>query len=205
MLNFRQYPQLTKVTVNNEVQLSKNSLYDAFSNMQNLQYVEFNHPWVNNMYDTYMNCYNLTSSPACGPNVITMAMAYFECHSLTGNPVCGNNVVSMYHTYTNCCNFTNSPVCGPNVTDMSGTYRSCRNLNECTVNWYAPNIINARNCFYGKNNSRKYNIHVPANSTTFNTMIINNTSSLVGTSITWTNNETCWYNTTYNIYIYPDL
>jgi hypothetical protein len=96
-------------------------------------------------------------------------------------------------------------VCGNNVTNMIYTYYNCYNLNECTVNWYAPNIINAANCFYGKNNSRKYNIHVPANSKTFNTMIINNTKSLVGTSIRWTNNEICWYNTTYNIYIYPDL
>ena len=38
------------------------------------------------------------------------------------------------------------------------------------------------------------------------TLLTNNTSSLVGTNITWTDDTAtngCYYNTYYNIYIYP--
>ena len=38
------------------------------------------------------------------------------------------------------------------------------------------------------------------------TLLYNNTSSLVGNTITWTDDTAtngCYYNTSYNIYIYP--
>jgi hypothetical protein len=111
----------------------------------------------------------------------------------------------MYNTYFNCRNLTGNPVCGDNVTNMGYTYYNCYNLTGDAIYFYSNKINNVRNCFYGKNNSRQYNIHVPANSTTLTTCLISNTSSLVGATITYTNNGTCYYNTAYNIYIYPDL
>jgi hypothetical protein len=112
----------------------------------------------------------------------------------------------MANAYRDCSNLTGFPVCGPKVTNMASTYSYCSNLNECTVNWYSPKVYDATECFYGKNKSRIYNIHVPANSTTFSTMTESSYRySIVGAPITWTNNGACWYNTTYNIYIYPDL
>jgi len=58
----------------------------------------------------------------------------------------------------------------------------------------------------GKNNSRRYNIHCYNNSNTLNTLLINNNAySIVGANITWTNAGTYYYNTAYNIYIYPDM
>ena len=65
--------------------------------------------------------------------------------------------------------------------------------------------MSAINCFYGKNNSRRYDIHLPANSQSWNTFIINNTSSIVGANITWTiDTNGCYYNTVYNIYLHPN-
>ena len=73
---------------------------------------------------------------------------------------------------------------------MRETYYNCSNLSAGTSYFYSPNVSRAANCFYGKNNSRRYNIHVPANSTTLNTFLINTKSSLVGATITWTNQGT---------------
>ena len=86
---------------------------------------------------------------------------------------------------------------------MYRAYDSCSNLSAGNQYWYSVNVSNVRNCFYGKNNSRRYNIHVSANSKTLNTCLISNASSLVGASITWTNAGSYYYNTRYNIYIYP--
>lgn len=68
---------------------------------------------------------------------------------------------------------------------------------------YSNNVSNMRNCFYGKNNSNRYNIYAYQGTTTWNTLRINNTSSMVGSNITWTNySNGSFYNTAYNIYVY---
>jgi hypothetical protein len=86
---------------------------------------------------------------------------------------------------------------------MRNTYMNCINLISGNHYWYSNNVSNVQNCFYGKNNSRRYNIYIPANSVTLNTCLIKNTKSLVGATITWTKASSYYYNTTRNIYIYP--
>ena len=60
-------------------------------------------------------------------------------------------------------------------------------------------------CFYGKNNSNRYNIYAYQNSTTWNYLYKNTgTNSIVGANITWTNySNGAFYNTAYNIYVLP--
>ena len=87
---------------------------------------------------------------------------------------------------------------------IQNVFYGCNNLSAGTSYFYSHNVSDATNCFYGKNNSRRYNIHVPANSTTLNTFLKNDANSIVGAAITWTNQGTYYYNTTYNIYIYPN-
>ena len=66
------------------------------------------------------------------------------------------------------------------------------------------NISSAWGCFYGKNNSNRYDIYAHPNTTTWNTLSINNISSIVGAAITWTNySNGGFYNTAYNIYVLP--
>ena len=182
-----------------------------FNNARNLlscNWTNFDWNNVTNMAYAYRNCTNLTGSPVCGNKVTNMYSAYYSCTNLTGSPVCGNNVTNMAYAYAKCTNLTGSPVCGNNVTNMSNAYRNCTNLNAGTFYFYSKNVANARNCFYGKNNSRRYNIHVPANSKTLNTFIINNIYSLVGKAITWNTTTdvngviTRYYNATYNICIF---
>ena len=63
-----------------------------------------------------------------------------------------------------------------------------------------------RNCFYNRNNSTSLKLYIKNGSTTLNTALITNTSSMVGNSIVWTDDTAVngyYYNTQYNIYIYP--
>ena len=134
-----------------------------------------------------------------------MVSTYANCQKLNGTPVCGNKVTNMHGAYSDCQNLTGIPVSGPNVTSMYGTYHNCKKLSAGNQYWYSKNITNVQNCFAGKNNSRRYNIHCYDNSTTLNTLLINNTNSIVGANITWTKGATYYYNTAYNIRIYPKL
>ena len=227
MMNFRRYNNATKIVIPNKVQLSNNNFSNAFNNMRNLTIVSIPNNVVNLSY-TYYNCHNLTGSPVCGENVTSMVNTYYGCVNLTGSPVCGNNVTSMYAAYADCYNLTGSPACGNNVTNMFIAYRNCSNLTgspvcgENVTNMYyaysdCPNLFgngyfysnkvdSIQNCFYGRNTSNHLNLYVPANSTTLNTCLYNNTSSMVGASIDWTDDITTnrrYYNTKYNIYIYP--
>ena len=115
------------------------------------------------MYKTYYNCGRLTGSPACGDNVTSMYRVYYDCINLTGSPVCGNKVTSMYAAYYNCYNLTGDMYCY-NTTKGS---------------------INMQNCFYGRNNQNRLNIHVVSGSkfdTTLHTYTGN--GNIYGASLT---------------------
>lgn len=162
-------------------------------------------PNVTNMESTYRGCVNLTGSPICGNNVTNMSCTYYDCHNLTGLPVCGENVIDMNSTYRNCPNLTGSPVCGNSVEYLDATYKNSPNL-ASNGYFYSYRVSHIQNCFYGRNTSNCLNLYVPANSTTLNTCLYNNTSSMVGASIDWTDDTATngrYYNTQYNIYIYP--
>lgn len=109
---------------------------------------------------------------------------------------------SMYNIQTN---ITNIKV-GENVTNIVNTFYNCQNVSG-NAYFYSSNISNVRNCFYNRNTPNRLNLYVPSNSTTLNTCLDNTTSSLVGKAITWTDDYTTngyYYNTSYNIYIYPE-
>jgi hypothetical protein len=152
------------------------------------------------MINTYRGCTNLTTA-VCGDNVVYMKYTYFGCTNLT-SAVCGPNVTNMHGTYSGCTKLTTAPVIGPNVTFMNDTFKNCSKL-QGDIYIQSPNVTSMLNCFYGKNNSLRCNIHVPANSLTFNTVIKStNRSTIVYNTITFTNNAGVYYNSRYNIYIY---
>jgi hypothetical protein len=156
------------------------------------------------MGNTYWNCRNLTGSPICGDNVTSMYRTYDNCINLTGSPVCGNNVTSMSETYYNCRNLTGNPVCGNNVTHMYGTYWNCINITG-SLYMYSHNVSNMYRCFHGKDKSRILNIYVLENSISLNTCL---KGDMVqdGYVAKWTDDLStngCYYNTYWNIYIYP--
>jgi hypothetical protein len=179
-------------------------MYGTYRSCENLTGKPVCGPNVTSMHSTYRGCYNLKESPVCGPNVTIMLYAYDDCTSLTGNPVCGDKVTTMYAAYSNCHNLTGSPVCGPNVTTVNNAYYNCPNLSSNGY-FYSNKITDVGNCFGEKNTSKRLNLYVPANSTTLTTCLYSNFKSLVGASITWTNDtaNNRYYNTAQNIYIYP--
>lgn len=133
MINFRQYVNMVNCTIPNSINLRTTTDFsNAFTNMQNLKNVDFNHDNVTNTYMTYDGCTNLTGNPVCGNNVTDMYSTYWGCN-LTGSPVCGPNVTNMSATYGDCRNLTGSPACGPNVINMNDTYRNCTNLTGSPV------------------------------------------------------------------------
>ena len=188
---------------------------------------------VTNMYHTYSHCSNLTGSPVCGPNVTDMDYAYADCHNLTGSPACSDKSTDLFYTYINCYNLTGAPVCGDNVIHMGNAYYDCRNLtgplvagpnviNFCQTYYncrnigsngyiYSSRINNAYECLYNKDISRRLNIYMPDTgyNSTHNTLsrflATGHGTTIVKGSITWTNDTIngCYYNTAYNIYIYP--
>ena len=178
------------------------NMYQTYYYCNNLTGNPICGPNVTSMRSTYDCCYRLTGSPVCGDNITRMEYAYYNCRNLTGSPVCGDNVTNMSYTYFNCSNLIGNPVCGNNVISMYRTYYNCYNLSG-NMYMYSNNVSNMRNCFYGKNNSNRYDIYAHQDTTTWNTLSINNTSSMIGSNITWTNySNGSFYNTAYNIYVY---
>lgn len=181
------------------------SLLQTYANCTNLTGSPVCGNNVTTMYSTYTRCINLTGSPVCGNNVINMSMTYYNCQNIIGSPICGDNVTTMYNTYYNCQNLTGSPVCGNKVTNMYGTYARCINLHG-NAYFYSNNISNVAYCFDIRNTSNRLNIYVHENTTSLNTLLINNSNSLIGANIEWTNdmaNTGTYYNTYHNIYICP--
>lgn len=91
---------------------------------------------------------------------------------------------------------------GLKTTMINAAFYNCQNI-AYNAYFYSSNITGILNCFGLKNNSRKLRIYYPANSITNTTLHCNNTLSLVGANITWTQLATYSYNTAYNIYLYP--
>jgi hypothetical protein len=70
---------------------------------------------------------------------------------------------------------------------------------------YSNYITNAYRCFYGKSSNNRLNIYINKNTNSLNTFLSESSFSIIGNTITWTNDfaNNVYYNTTSNIYIYP--
>jgi hypothetical protein len=134
-----------------------------------------------------------------------MRNTYSNCSNLTGSPVCGEYVIDMNYAYSNCSNITGSPICGKSVGTMNHAYYGCVNLSSNGY-FYSNYIYDVNGCFGYRTTLNRINLYVSSNSKTLNTCLCNNTASMVCGKITWTDDTAtngCYYNTQYNIYIYP--
>jgi hypothetical protein len=106
--------------------------------------------------------------------------------------------------YQNCRNLTGPIIIGSNVTDMHNAYYNCTNISGHAF-IYSNKITKAFNSFYDRSNSQMLNIYVPTTGSTLTTCI-DTSSTITNGSVSWTNDMSvngCYYNTYYNIYIYP--
>lgn len=200
MINFRQYTNMTKCVVPNSVKITNSIWSSTFYGMKSLQHIQLPDT-IKELRTTFCSCTKLVD-PICGNSVTHLSSAYRSC-SMLSRAVCGPNVVDMSHAYANCQQLYTA-VCGPEVTNMSNAYYQCTNIQGNTY-FYSPSINNVSNCFSGRNTSKMLNIYAPANSTTMTSLLRTGTTSIIGSSITWTNDTANkrYYNTTRNIYIYP--
>ena len=156
-------------------------------------------PSVVNMQMAYHNCRNLTTA-ACGPNVIDMSSAYYNCTNLTGPAACGNNVAYMSYAYYNCINLTGAGIIGSNVTDASYAYSCCDNISNVYI--YSSKLSDVRGVVSKSNYDRRTNLYVLKDSQSL-TKCLSTDKTVVLNSITWTQSGEMYYNTVYNVYIYP--
>ena len=152
MFSFRQYPNITKIVIPNNIQLSTRDFSGAFANMNSLTNVVFEHPNVTNMYSAYKNCTRLNCAPSIGPNVTDMSSMYEWCYYMKHAPSCPDSVINMSRSYCDCHNITGPAVCGNNVVDMSYAYRWCYNLTDITI----PESVTSIG-FYAFSNTAYYN------------------------------------------------
>ena len=172
----------------------------AFFNCSKLTGSSFCGPNVDNFSDAFYNCKNITGVCACGPNVTNMSYAYYGCEKTNGGTV-GNNVTNMAYAFYNCKNFSQVPVIGSNVVNMAYAYCNAFSAKTGNIYIFSPNITNVCNCLYRTSIAGKINVYVLANSTTNKTIHCNNSLSVSGSSMYWTNGS--GYKYSKNIYIYP--
>lgn len=97
-------------------------------------------------------------------------------------------------------------IIGPNVYGVDNCYANCTNLRNAYV--YSNYIGYASGCFKRPNNSNtRLNIYAHDGSTTIRQLIQTYSfATVTGSSMSWVNDYAtngCYYNTSYNIYIYP--
>lgn len=181
--------------------------YTDINNFGSTTYNGTNSPWYSQKNTIKNVRFNINLSPTSTANWFANSSNLTNINYTNLNI---NSITNMSYMCYSCPNLTSMPVCGRNVTNMAGAYRNCPNIPKGNIYIYSKNVTNATGCFGGKNNSRIYNIHVPANSTTWNTFLRNTTQSIVGNKITWTIYDSTWltvhsvYNAKYGIYIYAN-
>ena len=199
------------------------NMYYAYSSCNNIKTAVCG-DLVTNFGYAYMGCSNLTTA-ACGPNVVNMYYTYSDCTNLT-TAACGPNTQYMNYTYLRCYNLKETAY-SPKAWEMEGTYKYCTNLETACLYEQAYNvkntfegcisltkcyifstrINNAYGCFANTNTSKRLDIYVTNGSRSLDTLISTYASySITGSAMTWTNDFATngyYYNTAYNIYIYP--
>jgi hypothetical protein len=83
------------------------------------------------------------------------------------------------------------------------TYENCPIQGNVYI--YPASITNISGCFKGRPTTNMLNIYALNGSSALTKLKWTNTKSILGTTVTWTEDTTnkCFYNTTQNVYIYP--
>lgn len=161
---------------------------------------------VKDIYGLFNSCIKF-NQPVVIPNSVNTVHALFNGCTLFNQPISiPNGVTDARNMCINCTSLNQPVVIGAGVTNAVMMLYNCKNMSgDITV--YARNLSNVVSFLYGKNNSKRINIYIPAGSTTETRMRYTNTYSIVGKALAWTNDvsNNCFYNASYNIYIYNTL
>lgn len=174
---------------------------------------------VNNLYWCFGNCKSLTSIAVMNdPSaVVNMASTYSYCTSLTEAVTLPTGANNFNFTFTGCNRLT-TVVFPEASTSLFKTLRYCTNISSVTI--LSPNVHNIYGLLEGASTSVRTNVYVPAGSQTNFLFYESNKvpqyqTSFFGTvlflgsttTFAWTINtlNSCYYNTSRNIYVYYTL
>ena len=145
-----------------KVPFRNNSMYNAFSNCQNLKHVSGINPSVTNMVYTFYNCNSLNQSIKIPSSVTTMYCTFYNCNSLNQNIQIPSSVTNMSHTFCNCHNLNQNIQIPSSVTTMYNTFVYCHNLNQ---NIKIPSSVTTMYGTFSYCNSLNQNIQIPSSVT----------------------------------------
>lgn len=126
---------------------------------------------VTGLYFTFSRT-NIANTPVIANSVTNMDYTFYVCPNLTSVSTIPDSVTSMNHTFSDCYNLTTVSDIPSSVTNMQSTFWNSANL-VGTMNIHSANVTVADSCFYIYNVPRPstLTVHVPANSTTYNTFV----------------------------------
>ena len=159
-------------------------------------------PNATSLYFMFTNCYSFNQSVTIPASVTNLAYTFCDCNKFNQPVIIPDSVTTMCETFRNCRNLNVPMSIGAGVTNLSGAFKNCSNFGS-NVTVLSSGVTNIKNMFYGKNNSKRVNVFVPAGSTTNTTF--NNVAPMFNvSSVTMTNDtaNNCRYNTARNIYVY---
>jgi len=173
---------------------SVTNLYDTFGDCTNLVDAPAIPNSVIDMERTFEGCTNLINAPTI-PNSVTGLYFTFSQTNIASIPVIANSVTNIDYAFHVCPNLTNVSNIPDSVTSMTHAFSDCYNLttvsdipssvtNMTTTFWNSANLVGTMNihsanvtaadlCFfiYDAPRPSTLTVHVPANSTTYNTFV----------------------------------
>lgn len=142
------------------------------------------------------------NSITIGNNVKNCYEMFYQCYNFNGLINIGKNVNNCVQMLYYCSNFNQSPLIFPN--NVNNFYQTMSYCSDFQGNIYVENnsVYNVRYMLQGTNTAKRKNIYCTYLGYFGQT---SSSSSLTGTSITWTPMTNGYYNTYYNIYLYNYL
>jgi hypothetical protein len=174
----------------------------AFYNCFNLTGTPaFSSSYMNYMY---YNCSNLIGEPVRSEYSYYMHYAYYNCTNLTGRGYSGILTKTMNYAYYNCTNLTEGEI-GEAVTSINHAFYGCVNLRDLYV--YSTQNFNNNTAgnFFSRGNTYRLNIYVLPDSNINTWIRANSLGKLSGALWDTDPDNNCYYNSTYNYYVYYNL
>ena len=143
-----------------------NNMVNAFSNCQNLTFVNNINPNTVRMLYTFKNCYNLNQNVQIPNSVQDMQRTFYNCHNLNQNIKLSSSVTVLAYTFFHCFNLNQNIQIPSSALHVPYLFRDCQNLNQ-NIN-IPDSVINTCGTFY---NCFKLNQNISLSNATTTTQL----------------------------------
>lgn len=168
MINFKQYPNCTKIVIPSDISLSTNDFRGVFAGMQNLQYLNIDKNiedkinkigTIDQNRGICHNCNNLIERAICGPNVKYTYAAFYNCINLTNVTLSEGMSTITENTFRFCSSLTNIVFPSTIQTIENDAFYDCRNMSNYDLSKVNSLPYIYKNAFYS--DLPDYTIAVP--------------------------------------------